>query len=153
MNQTKLLLSKTVFHGLHKGDLLTPIRATENTRRVLIAGRWKRLSRMPCSRLESPRFRCRNHDCCNNTLPRCNQAFACGVQVQGHGEGCDTSWERGSEMFQALAPTCLIFPNYQLHWRTVNDLNPTFAQVQTVLRSIKTCKIGHAREKGLLNKE
>ena len=134
IHEDKVLTSSfRVFHDLHKGDLLTPIRATDNTRRVLIAGGQSLPGgRLPCFPLELPRFRCRNPDCCKNKLPRCNQAFACVVQVRDHEWGCGTSWGRGSEMSD-LAPTCRLFSrlNYR-HWRTVNDLNPTFVQVQTV---------------------
>ena len=106
-----------------KSDLLTPIRATQNTRRVLIAGQQSLLGRMRCFPLEWRHFRCRNPDCCNNKPPRCNQVFACVGQVRDHGGGCGTSWEHGSEILD-LAP-CRIFPNYP-HWRTVNNLNLTF---------------------------
>ena len=90
------------FHGLQNSGSLTPIRATQNTRRI--AGR-KNLKKsvQPCFPLVLRRSRCRNRDCCNSRQLRCSQAFAYAVQGQDHGWPYDTSWVRGSETEVVLA--------------------------------------------------
>ena len=90
------------FHGLQNSGSLTPIRATQNTRRI--AGR-KNLKKsvQPCFPRVWRRSRCRNRDCCNSTQLHCSQAFACAVQGQDHGWPYDTSWVRGSETEVVLA--------------------------------------------------
>ena len=93
------------FHGLQNSGSLTPIRATQNTRRI--AGR-KNLKKsvQPCFPLVLRRSRCRNRDCCNSTQLHCSQAFACAVQGQDHGWPYDTSWVRGSETEVGFSSSC-----------------------------------------------
>ena len=119
-------VAQIVFHGLFQGDSLTPIRATQNTRRALIAGQQSLSGGTPCSPLEWHRFRCRNHDCCNNKLPRCNQAFACVAPVLDHGGECGTSWEHGSEISD-LAPCHL-------------PLKEGLFPIPNYLRSLENCQ-------------